>query len=131
MHDWQVNTWRTCAQPVAIRAMPENEIPPAMRVDYYLLFSFLYFPFPQPIFPPFSKNNFIFFCSEVVSGKSCKVTVSPGKTQSSTAMLSMSADCNSNHCLKYKIFEFASNNSFNKGDSNQDSQYQSTSDQSG
>jgi len=35
MHDWQVNTWRTCAQPVAIRAMPENEIPPAMRVDYY------------------------------------------------------------------------------------------------
>jgi hypothetical protein len=36
MHDWQVNTWRTCAQPVAIRAMPENEIPPAMRVDYYL-----------------------------------------------------------------------------------------------
>ncbi len=26
---------RTCAQPVMIRAMPENEIPPAMRVDYY------------------------------------------------------------------------------------------------
>ncbi len=38
MHDWQVNTWRTCAQPVAIRAMPENEIPPAMRVDYYNYF---------------------------------------------------------------------------------------------
>ena len=36
MHDWQVNTWRTCAQQVAIMAMPENEIPPAMRVDYYL-----------------------------------------------------------------------------------------------
>ena len=37
MHDWQVNTWRTCAQPILIRAMPENEIPPAMRVDYYFL----------------------------------------------------------------------------------------------
>ena len=30
--------WRTCALPVAIRAMPENEIPPATRVDYYLQF---------------------------------------------------------------------------------------------
>ena len=27
---------RTCALPVMVRAMPENEIPPAMRVDYYL-----------------------------------------------------------------------------------------------
>ena len=27
---------RTCAQPVVDRAMPENEIPPAMRVDIYL-----------------------------------------------------------------------------------------------
>ena len=26
---------RTCAQPVVGRAMPENEIPPAMRVDIY------------------------------------------------------------------------------------------------
>ena len=26
---------RTCAQPVAIRAMPETEIPRAMRVDIY------------------------------------------------------------------------------------------------
>lgn len=30
---------RTCAQPILIRAMPENEIPPAMRVDYYLKFN--------------------------------------------------------------------------------------------
>ena len=28
---------RTCALPVSIRAMPENEIPPARRVDLYLL----------------------------------------------------------------------------------------------
>ena len=27
---------RTCAPPVSFRAMPENEIPPAMRVDIYL-----------------------------------------------------------------------------------------------
>ena len=27
---------RTCAQASSIRAMPENEIPPAMRVDIYL-----------------------------------------------------------------------------------------------
>ena len=26
---------RTCASPVSFRALPENEIPPAMRVDYY------------------------------------------------------------------------------------------------
>ena len=26
---------RTCAPPVSVRAMPENEIPPAMRVDIY------------------------------------------------------------------------------------------------
>ena len=26
---------RTCAPPVSFRAMPENEIPPAMRVDIY------------------------------------------------------------------------------------------------
>ena len=26
---------RTCAQASSIRAMPENEIPPAMRVDIY------------------------------------------------------------------------------------------------
>ena len=26
---------RTCAQPVSVRAMPENEKPPAMRVDIY------------------------------------------------------------------------------------------------
>ena len=31
---------RTCALPVMVRAMPENEIPPAMRVDYYFLISF-------------------------------------------------------------------------------------------
>ena len=28
---------RTCAPPVSVRAMPENEIPPAMRVDIYCL----------------------------------------------------------------------------------------------
>ena len=38
MRDWQVNIRRTCAQPVTIRAMPENEIPPAMRVDNYSKF---------------------------------------------------------------------------------------------
>jgi len=26
---------KVICKPVAIRAMPENEIPPAMRVDYY------------------------------------------------------------------------------------------------
>ena len=28
---------RTCALPVKVRAMPENKIPPAMRVDIYYL----------------------------------------------------------------------------------------------
>ena len=28
---------RTCASPVTIRAMPENEKPPAMRVDIYCI----------------------------------------------------------------------------------------------
>ena len=28
---------RTCASPVTFRAMPENEIPPAMRVDIYFV----------------------------------------------------------------------------------------------
>ena len=27
----------TCGQPIKGRAMPENEIPPAMRVDFYLI----------------------------------------------------------------------------------------------
>ena len=36
MRGWQANIKRTCAQPVEIRAMPENEIPPAARVDIYL-----------------------------------------------------------------------------------------------
>jgi len=36
MHGWQANNKRTCALPVVIRAMPENEKPPAMRVDIYL-----------------------------------------------------------------------------------------------
>ena len=35
MHGWQANLKRTCASPVSFRAMPENEIPPAMRVDFY------------------------------------------------------------------------------------------------
>ena len=30
---------RTCAPPVSVRAMPENEKPPAMRVDTYCLVS--------------------------------------------------------------------------------------------
>ena len=34
MHGWQANKRRTCAQPVMIRAMPENAKPPAMRVDF-------------------------------------------------------------------------------------------------
>ena len=40
MHGWQANKKRTCASPVVGRAMPENEKPPAMRVDnYYILFT--------------------------------------------------------------------------------------------
>ena len=39
MHGWQANKKRTCAQPVKGRAMPENEKPPAMRVDIYFTFS--------------------------------------------------------------------------------------------
>ena len=35
MHGWQANKKRTCTQPVVGRAMPETEIPPAMRVDFY------------------------------------------------------------------------------------------------
>ncbi len=46
MHGWQANKKGTCALPVKFRAMPENEKPPAMRVDiYYLTFftaSFLF-----------------------------------------------------------------------------------------
>ena len=30
---------RTCAQPVKIRVIPENEIPPALRVDIYSPFA--------------------------------------------------------------------------------------------
>ena len=35
MHGWQANLKRTCALPVLFRALPENEIPPAWRVDIY------------------------------------------------------------------------------------------------
>ena len=36
VHGWQANTRRnTTASPVIFRAMPETEIPPAMRVDIY------------------------------------------------------------------------------------------------
>jgi len=35
LHGWQANLQRTCAQPIMSRALPENEIPPAMRVDFY------------------------------------------------------------------------------------------------
>lgn len=35
MHGWQANKKRIYAQPVMIRAMPENAKPPAMRVDFY------------------------------------------------------------------------------------------------
>ncbi len=30
MRDWQVYNMRTCAPPVVIRVIPENEIPPAI-----------------------------------------------------------------------------------------------------
>jgi len=36
LRGWQANKKRTCAPPVSGRAMPENEKPPAMRVDIYL-----------------------------------------------------------------------------------------------
>ena len=35
MHGWQANLTRTCASPVAVRALPENEIPPVLRGDIY------------------------------------------------------------------------------------------------
>ena len=35
MHGWQANKKRIYAQPVMIRAMPENEKPPAMRAVFY------------------------------------------------------------------------------------------------
>ena len=41
LHGWQANIRRTCALPVSFRAMPENEIPPATRVDFYLILSFV------------------------------------------------------------------------------------------
>jgi len=41
MHGWQANKKRTCAPPVSVRAMPENEIPPAMRVDIYFIMNIL------------------------------------------------------------------------------------------
>jgi len=37
LHGWQANFKRTCASPVSVRALPENEIPPAMRVDIYYI----------------------------------------------------------------------------------------------
>ena len=43
MYGWQAKNKRTCALPVVVRAMPENEKPPAMRVDIYSeLFCILY-----------------------------------------------------------------------------------------
>jgi len=39
LHGWQANKKRTCAPPVSGRAMPENEKPPAMRVDIYFVYS--------------------------------------------------------------------------------------------
>ena len=36
MRGWQANKRRIYAQPVKVRVIPENEIPPAMRVDIYL-----------------------------------------------------------------------------------------------
>ena len=38
LHGWQANKKRTCASPIKDRAMPENEKPPAMRVDIYSYF---------------------------------------------------------------------------------------------
>ena len=37
MHGWQANKKGTCAPPVEGRAMPENEIPPVIRGDIYLM----------------------------------------------------------------------------------------------
>ena len=43
---------RTCAQASSIRAMPENEIPPAMRVDIYSRRLFkIFMPFVLPEIP--------------------------------------------------------------------------------
>ena len=36
MHDWQVYNMRTCAPPVMIRVIPENEIPPAIAGGFLL-----------------------------------------------------------------------------------------------
>ena len=35
MHGWQANLKRTCASPVTFRVLPENEIPPVWRGDFY------------------------------------------------------------------------------------------------
>ncbi len=43
MHGWQANKKGTCALPVKFRAMPENEKPPAMRVDIYCIIRLCYF----------------------------------------------------------------------------------------
>jgi len=43
MHGWQANLKRTCASPVAVRAMPENEIPPVLRGDIYFFVQRAYF----------------------------------------------------------------------------------------
>ena len=49
---------RTCAQPVKIRVIPENEIPPAMRVDVYLK-DYSFYPYcPIELKESCSKNFF-------------------------------------------------------------------------
>jgi len=37
MHGWQANLKRTCASPVIFRVLPENEIPPVLRGDFYCI----------------------------------------------------------------------------------------------
>ena len=60
MHGWQANKKRTCASPVVGRAMPENEKPPAMRVDIYYCLLF--------------HQKFIFFrCKAVFKRQICFV----------------------------------------------------------
>ena len=47
MHGWQANLKRTCASPVTFRVLPENEIPPVLRVDFYFIIILCLF---KPVF---------------------------------------------------------------------------------
>lgn len=59
---------RTCAQPEKIRVIPENEIPPAMRVDIYLhvliiLTKFRRVQYPATIGQEVDKKRQVFYNS--------------------------------------------------------------------